>query len=255
MSRGYDRALTVFSPSGQLFQVEYAMQAVGKGAAIVGVKGENVVVLGAERRAAARLQDARTMKKIVRIDDNIVAAFAGLTADARVLINQARVQAQSHRLTYEDDPSVEYMAKWVAQLQQKYTQMGGVRPYGVTSLIAGFDQDGTPQLFQTDPSGVMSAWKAVAAGKNDKFVREFLEKNYAASLTREAAIRLTLKALLEVVDSGEGNIEVVVLTAGNPPETMRDEDIMSLVDVIEAENEAERERRRMAGGAAPEAAA
>lgn len=226
------------------------MQAVSKGAAIVGVKGENVVVLGAERRAAAKLQDARTMKKIVKVDDNIVAAFAGLTADARVLINQARVQAQSHRLTYEDDPSVEYMAKWIAQLQQKYTQMGGVRPYGVTSLIAGFDQDGTPQLFQTDPSGVMSAWKAVAAGKNDKFVREFLEKNYSAGLNREAAVRLTLKALLEVVDSGEGNIEVVVLTAGSQPESMKDEDVMAIVRKIEEEKEAAEIEKKKGASAA-----
>jgi 20S proteasome subunit alpha 4 len=241
---GYDRALTVFSPSGQLFQVEYAMQAVAKGAAIVALKGENVVVLGAERRAAAKLQDARTMKKIVKIDDNIVAAFAGLTADARVLINQARVQAQSHRLTFEDAPSVEFIAKWIAQLQQRYTQMGGVRPYGVTSLIAGFDQDGTPNLFQTDPSGVMSAWKASAAGKNDKFVREFLEKNYSPALSREATIKLTLKALLEVVDSGEGNIEVVVLTADRSPETMKDEDITALVKQIEAEKEAESEKKK-----------
>ena len=226
------------------------MQAVSKGAAIVGVKGENVVVLGAERRAAAKLQDARTMKKIVKVDDNIVAAFAGLTADARVLINQARVQAQSHRLTYEDDPSVEYMAKWIAQLQQKYTQMGGVRPYGVTSLIAGFGQDGTPQLFQTDPSGVMSAWKAVAAGKNDKFVREFLEKNYSAGLNREAAVRLTLKALLEVVDSGDGNIEVVVLTAGSQPESMKDEDVMAIVRKIEEEKEAAESEKKKGASAA-----
>jgi len=225
------------------------MQAVSKGAAIVGVKGENVVVLAAERRAAAKLQDARTMKKIVKIDNNIVAAFAGLTADARVLINQARVQAQSYRLTYEDDPSVEFMAKWIAQLQQKYTQMGGVRPYGVTSLIAGFDHDGTPQLFQTDPSGVMSAWKAVAAGKNDKFVREFLEKNYAAGLTREAAVRLTLKGLLEVVDSGEGNIEVLVLTSNEQAEFMKDEEVMEIVKAIEAEKEAESEKKKTSAAA------
>lgn len=233
----YDRALTVFSPSGQLFQVEYAMQAVAKGSAIVAVKGQGVVVLGAERRAAAKLQDSRTMKKIVKVDDHIMAAFAGLTADARVLINQARTQCQSHRLTFEEEPSVEFIAKWVAQLQQRYTQIGGVRPYGVTSLIAGFDGP-TPQLFQTDPSGVLSAWKASAAGKNDKFVREFLEKNYLPELGRDEAIKLTLKALLEVVDSsGEGNIEVVVLTAGGKQQELSEEEIAALVKDIEAEKE------------------
>lgn len=243
-SAGYDRALTVFSPSGQLFQVEYAMQAVARGAAIVALKGDGVVVLGAERRAAAKLQDSRTLKKIVKVDENVVAAFAGLTADARVLITQARVEAQSYRLNFEDAPSVEYLARWIAQLQQKYTQMGGVRPYGVTSLVAGFDPDGTPNLYQTDPSGVLSSWKAAAAGKNDKFVREFLEKNYVDSLSKDAAVKLTLKALLEVVDSGEGNIEVMVLSPGSHPESLGDEAIAALVKEIEAEKEAEGEKKK-----------
>jgi 20S proteasome subunit alpha 4 len=243
MTSRYDRALTVFSPDGHLFQVEYAMAAVNKGAAVVGIKGLDVVVLAAERRAAAKLQDGRTMKKLVKLDDKILVAFAGLTADARVLINQARVECQSYRLTVEDSPSVEYMARWIAQLQQKFTQRGGVRPFGVTSLVAGFDGgDPQPKLFQTDPSGVFSAWKAAAAGKNDKFVREFLEKNYKDGLNREATIKLAIKALLEVVDAGEGNIEVMVLSQ-NVSEAMTEDAIQVIVKQIETEkSEAEAEK-------------
>ena len=255
MSR-YDAALTIFSPDGHLFQVEYAMAAVSKGAAIVGVKGRDVVVLAAERRAAAKLQDGRTMKKLVKLDDHVAVAFAGLTADARVLINQARVECQSYRLTVEEAPSVEYVARWIAQLQQKFTQRGGVRPFGVTSLVAGYDA-GTKSvsLFQTDPSGICSAWKAAAAGKNEKFVREFLEKNYGkqGDLDRDATVKLAIKALMEVVDAGEGNMEVLVVSEVNASELLPEDTIQAVVSQIEREKEAEAPAAAAAagGGGAP----
>lgn len=212
------------------------MQAVNKGAAIVGVKGGSAVILGAEKRATAKLQDARTMKKLFKVDDHVVAAFAGLTADARILVNRARVECQSYRLGVEDAPSVEYVARWIAKLQQRYTQRGGVRPFGVTALVAGFD-DGKPALFQTDPSGVCSAWKAAAAGKNEKFVREFLEKNYQPNLSDADAIRLCVKALLEVVDAGEGNVEVTVLGPDGKSTALSPEEISRIVKEIEKEKE------------------
>jgi 20S proteasome subunit alpha 4 len=130
------------------------------GTCAVGVKGSKIVVLGCEKRSAQKLQDTRTTSpKINLLDTHVALAFAGLNADSRVLVDKARVEAQSHRLTVEDPVSIEYITKYVAGVQQRYTQSGGVRPFGISTLVIGFDpNDDTPRLFQTDPSGVYSAW-------------------------------------------------------------------------------------------------
>eukprot|EP01036_Dinobryon_divergens_P022136 gene22136-30372_t len=234
----YDRAITIFSPDGHLFQVEYAMEAVKRGSSVVGVRGSDCVVLGVERKAVAQLQDPRTIRKIAKLDDDLTIAFAGFTADARVLIEKARIEAQSFRLTCEDAPSIEYMARFIAKTQQSYTQRGGVRPFGVSSMIGGFTKDKKPQLYLTDPAGTYSAWKAYAiGGRSEKAVQEFLEKNWTANLTDAESIRLTVKALLEVVDSGSKNMELAVIKFGSPMRMLPTEELQEIISDIEREQE------------------
>jgi len=143
----YDRAITIFSPDGHLFQVEYAQEAVEKGATAVGVRGANCVVLGVEKKATQKLQEERTIRKICSIDSHISLAFAGLTADARVMIDRVRQECQQHRLTVEDSATVEYITCFLANLKQRYTQSNGRRPFGISALVVGFDPHSKKVLF------------------------------------------------------------------------------------------------------------
>lgn len=243
----YDRAITVFSPDGHLFQVEYALEAVRKGTLAAAVRGKDAIVLGVEKKSTAKLQDARTVRKIVNIDDNICLAFAGLTADARVLVDRARVEAQSYQLTFDEKITVDYLTKYIAGVQQKYTQSGGVRPFGISTLIVGFDSAGKPQLYQTDPSGTYSAWKANAIGRNSKTVREYLEKHYTETSGNDT-IKLVIKALMETVEAGSKSIEIAIMEQGTGLKRLTDEEVDALVKEVEEEKVAAEAARRGTAG-------
>jgi len=202
--------------------------------------------LGVEKKSTARLQDPRTVRKIAKLDDQICLAFAGLTADARVLINKARMECQSYRLSLEDRVSVEYITRYVAGVQQKYTQSGGVRPFGISTLIVGFDVDGSARLYQTDPSGTFSAWKANATGRSAKTVKEFLEKNYTDEMvaTSKDTVKFGIKALLEVVEAGSKNIEIAVLERGKDLRILEEDEVEKYVKEIEEEKAAKEEEKK-----------
>ena len=208
----YDRAITVFSPDGRLFQVEYAVECVKRGPAAIGVKAVDGVVLVTERKILSKLMEPSTVEKIFKIDDHIAAAMAGLYGDARVLIDRARLEAQINRLTYSEPITVEALTKRIADYQQLYTQHAGVRPFGVQLIIAGVDDD--VKLYVTHPSGSFYGYKACAVGANYQVIREFLEKEYRDGITVEEAILLAIRALVKASkeELTPERIEIAVIT-------------------------------------------
>lgn len=207
---GYDRAITVFSPDGRLFQVEYAREAVKRGTTAAGVKAKDGVVLLVDKRITSRLIEAESIEKIFQIDDHIGVATSGLVADARALVDRARVEAQINMVSYDEPIGVEVIAKKICDHKQTYTQYGGVRPYGTALLIAGVD-DSRPRLFESDPSGALLEYKATAIGAGRNAFMEIFESDYKEDMDIDAAIMLGMKALYT---STEGKLDAATLELG-----------------------------------------
>ncbi|EMA33149.1 MULTISPECIES: archaeal proteasome endopeptidase complex subunit alpha [Haloarcula] len=199
--QAYDRGITIFSPDGRLYQVEYAREAVKRGTASVGVRTEDGVVIAADRHARSPLIERDSIEKIHEIDSHVGVASAGHVADARQLIDVARRQSQVNRLRYDEPASVESLTKEITDYIQQYTQTGGARPFGVALLVAGIE-DGEPRLFETDPSGTPYEWQAVAIGGSREDIQSFLEDEYAEGMDLEGGIELALRALASVNEDG-----------------------------------------------------
>ncbi|MFC4360152.1 archaeal proteasome endopeptidase complex subunit alpha [Halobium salinum] len=199
--QAYDRGITIFSPDGRLYQVEYAREAVKRGTASIGVRAEDGVVLAADKRSRSRLMEASSVEKIHKADDHVGIASAGHVADARQLIDFARQRAQVNRLRYGEPIGIEALTKEVTDHIQQYTQIGGARPFGVALLLGGIEE-GEPRLFETDPSGTPYEWKAVSIGANRGEVRDLLEEKYSEEMSLDDAVDLALEALGEVNEEG-----------------------------------------------------
>ncbi|HXY88129.1 MAG TPA: archaeal proteasome endopeptidase complex subunit alpha [Candidatus Acidoferrales bacterium] len=211
---GYDRAITVFSPDGRLFQVEYAREAVKRGTTSVGIKASDGVVLLVDKRVASRLLEPQSTEKIFQIDDHIGAVTSGLVADARALVDRARVDAQINRVVYNEPIGVEVLAKKICDHKQTFTQYGGVRPYGTALLIGGVDDEG-PHLFETDPSGALLMVKATGIGSGRNAVMEVLEEKYDENANIEKTVDLGLEALYKATEGKltVGTVEIAVVDA------------------------------------------
>ena len=190
----YDRAITVFSPDGRLFQVEYAREAVKRGTTTVGLKFKDGVVLIVDKRISSRLVEPASIEKIFQIDDHIGCATSGLVADARVLIDRARLDAQINEITYNEKIQVRTLVTRICDFKQTYTQYGGVRPFGTALLIGGHDETGA-RLFSTDPSGALMEYKASSEGTGRNGAMEYFEKHYKEDIPMNEAIDMGIKSL------------------------------------------------------------
>lgn len=171
--------------------------------------------MAVQKRLHTTLIEKDMVKKIFAIDDHLAVAIAGLTADARILVNQARIQAQIHRITYNEEITVEGLTRRIADLKQMYTQHAGVRPFGVSLLIAGCDEVIGPQLYMTEPSGSYWGYRAAAIGSTAPTIIEYLEGEYKEiAETLEDGILSAMKAFNYVSDSplNEDMIEIAVIS-------------------------------------------
>ncbi|AMD19834.1 HCL317Cp [Eremothecium sinecaudum] len=201
-SRRYDSRTTIFSPEGRLYQVEYALESISHAGTAIGIMAKDGIVLAAERKVTSKLLEQDTSsEKLYRLNDNITVAVAGLTADAEILINTARLHAQNHLKLYNEDIPVEVLVRRLSDIKQGYTQHGGLRPFGVSFIYAGYDERYGYQLFTSNPSGNYSGWKAISVGANTQAAQTLLQMDYKEEMSFEDAIQLALKTLSKTTDS------------------------------------------------------
>ncbi|KAJ9048742.1 proteasome component pup2 [Entomophthora muscae] len=234
----YDRGVNTFSPEGRLFQVEYALEAIKLGSTAVGIETTEGIVLVVEKRVTSSLLEPSSVEKILEIDHHIGCAMSGLTADSRTLINHARVEAQNHHFTYNEDIKVESVTQAVCDLALRFgeTDEGEAimsRPFGVALLIAGMDENG-PQLYYADPSGTFARYFAKAIGSGSEGAQAELKDQYHKSLTLKEAGVLALKVVKQVMEEKltSANVQAAIVTKEKGFHVLTDAEIQPWLDTL-----------------------
>ncbi|HLC86567.1 MAG TPA: archaeal proteasome endopeptidase complex subunit alpha [Candidatus Nanoarchaeia archaeon] len=194
---GYDRSSTMFSPDGRLLQVEYAKKAVRQGTTSLGIVCKDGVLLLADKRILEKLMIGQSIEKVFQVDDHIGASATGYLMDGRVLIERAQLIAQQYKVTYDSSMDILSLVKDIANMKQAYTQFGGARPFGVSILFAGVDDEG-PQLYVTDVTGIYFQYKATVIGEAETQLKEILEKEYDSEMNLEQGMKLAVSAFKRV---------------------------------------------------------
>lgn len=209
---------TIFSPEGRLYQVEYALEAISHAGTALGILAKDGIVLAAERKVTSKLLEQDTSaEKLYILNEyvplyrlciiqltcisNMICAVAGMTADANILINYARQAAQRYLLTYNEDIPCEQLVRRLCDLKQGYTQHGGLRPFGVSFIYAGYDPQRQFQLYQSNPSGNYGGWKATSVGANNASAQSLLKQDYKEDCDLKEACGMAVKVLSKTMDS------------------------------------------------------
>ena len=191
---GYDRSITMFSPDGRLLQVEYAKKTVKQGSTALGLACKDGVVFVVDKRVTSKLLVPEAIEKTFRIDDHIAAAASGIISDARVLVDRSQLRAQQHAVSYDSKIDVLSIVKEICDLKQMCTQSGGLRPFGVSLLVGGVEDDGTVKLFLTEPYGLYFQYKAVVIGEGEDEIEPILQKKYR-NMTVEEGLKFGLQTM------------------------------------------------------------
>ena len=195
---GYDRSATMFSPDGHILQVEYAEKTVKLGTASIGIKCEDGVIIVSDKGEKDSLIITESADKIYEIDEHIMTSAAGILSDARLLVNHVRTNSQQHRVTYDSPVDVETIIREVSDILQQYTQHPGVRPFGVSLLVAGVSE-GQPKLYTSEITGNYYEYNAIAIGQNDSKIKDALRKEYRKDIKTDEAVKLALNIFKDVL--------------------------------------------------------
>jgi len=215
----YDRGVNTFSPEGRLFQVEYAIEAIKLGSTAVGIQTKEGVVLAVEKRITSPLVEPSSIEKTLEIDRHMGCAMSGLTADARTLVDHARVEAQNHWFTYNELIPVESCVHAVSDLALDFSDSDKdkkkvmSRPFGVALLVGGVDPTDGPVLFYSEPSGTYTRYSAAAIGSAQEGATSMLQEQYTKEMTLADAEVLSLTVLRQVMEEklGKENIELATI--------------------------------------------
>lgn len=263
MARRYDSSTTTFSPEGRLHQVEYAIEAINNAGTCVGILAKDGVVMASERRVTSGLlAPAKTSEKTYKLCNHAACTVAGLTADANILIDQARLRAGRYEYQYQEPIPIEQLVEHVCNYKQAYTQYGGLRPFGVAFLFAGWDSSHGYQLYQSDPSGNYSGWKATVIGANNQAGKSLLKTDYGSSSNGDGeematdepadggmpdvaeALRLAVKVLNKTMDgtaASSDKMELFTMTVEDGEcvhRILNAEEAKKVIDEVEAETSA-----------------
>jgi len=225
---GYDRTIAVFSPDGRLFQVEYAKEAVKRGATSLGIIFKDGILL-ATVKPVMSLMIGDSLEKIFQVDDHIAAVGAGLLADARVLVNQSRVRAQVHKITYEEPIDTWGLARVIADRMQISTLYAGLRPYGVSFLIGGVDKTGA-HLIEADPSGMLFEWQAYAIGRGAVVANKIFKQRWKQNMGDKEAITLAWDVINKTEKEKKENIvDIAIIRKDSKFMKMNEENVKKFI--------------------------
>lgn len=240
-SAGFDRNITIFSPEGRLYQVEYAFKAINQGGlTAVGVRGDTCSALVIQKKVPDKLIDADSMSRVWKIGGSNGAVVCGLSADSREYIRRARYETMNWNYKNAYDMPCDQLAQRMATIAQVYTQEPGTRALGVASLIIGYDEENNvPLLYRTDPSGYTAGFKAVAIGAKQTEATNFLEKKLRKKTDEEkwglketAELAITTLQHVIATDFKPSEIEVAVATSDNKFRQLSDEEVEEILTII-----------------------